>query len=929
MNTLTVKNEARRLEALRQYQILDTPPEQVFDDLAFLAAQICGTAIAVINLIDSKRHWFKAKIGLDFQQMPRDIGFCPFCIEKDDALVIPDTLADKRYASASVVTSEPYVRFYAGVPLITPTGEAIGTVCVVDQKPREINDEQLESLKAISRLIIRQLEIRRNLTELASIKTDYKQAKEELRQSEYTLRSFFDSAPMMMGTVELRYDDIRHISDNAASAKFFGVTPEVMKNRFESNMGVPQKYVRQWINHYRQAAKTRSPVSFEYLHETRDIKKWLRATVSSIATCCNSPQRFAYIVEDITERKEAENERLQILAREQATQNRITNIFASIADGFFALDNEWRFTYINKQAEPLLQRSKEELLGKNLWDEFPEAVDSRFYREYHSSVNQQISVEFEEFYPPFDAWFAIHAYPSKEGLYVYCRDITKRKQAEQKVREQAALLDISTDAIVVRDLSNKILLWNKSAEKLYGWKAEEAMCLNINQFDNESFPQQEIYKIVLSVGNWQGELQKHTKSGEKIIVESRWTLVRDEHQKAKSILIVDTDITQKKQIETQFLRAQRMESLGTLASGIAHDLNNMLSPILMSVPLLKAKLSDERSHKVLSIVENNAKRGANLVKQVLSFARGIEGDRTVLQLKHQILEMKQIMEQTFPKSIVVEKEIQSGLWQTYGDSTQIHQVLMNLCVNARDAMPNGGTLNISAKNIFIDENFARMHLDAKVGYYILLSVADTGIGISQEILERIFEPFFTTKEFGKGTGLGLSTVMGIVKGHGGFITVSSAKGIGTKFQVYLPAMNTDAIRQEENQEILTGHEELILIVDDEASIREITTTSLEKYNYKAITASDGIEAIALYAQHKNEIKAAIIDMMMPNMDGATTIKTLKKMNPLLPIIAVSGLPTNEQVLLNKTSQHAAFLPKPYTTQELLQTLHGVLSTAFH
>ncbi|MGI2905045.1 hybrid sensor histidine kinase/response regulator [Tolypothrix sp. VBCCA 56010] len=807
MNTLTVKNEARRLEALHQYQILDTPPEEVFDDLVFLAAQICGTAIALINFTDNKRHWFKAKVGLDVQQMPRDIGFCPFCIEQGETLVIPDTLADERYASDPVVTSEPYVRFYVGVPLITPGGEVIGTVCIVDSQPRQINDEQLEALKTISRLIVRQLESRRNLTELASIKTDYKQAKEALHESESTLVSFFDSAPMMMGTVELRYDDIKHISDNAASAKFFGVTPEAIKNRFASNMGVPQKYVREWINHLRQAAKRRSPVSFEYFHDG-DAKKWLRATVSSIAVCCDSPQRFAYVVEDITE----------------------------------------------------------------------------------------------------------------------------RKQAEQQIREQAALLDISTDAIVVRDLSNKILLWNKTAEKLYGWKAEEAMGGNINQLDNNSLLQQEIYQAVLSNGTWQGELQKHSKSGKQIIVESRWTLVRDEHQKAKSILVVDTDITQKKQIEAQFLRAQRMESLGTLASGIAHDLNNMLSPVLMSVPLLKAKLSDERSHAVLSIVENNAKRGASLVKQVLSFARGIEGDspketlrdRTVLQLKHQIWEMKQIIEQTFPKSIKVHTEIQSDLWHICADSTQIHQVLINLCVNARDAMPNGGTLNISAKNIFIDENFAKMQLDAKVGSYILLSVADTGIGISQETLERIFEPFFTTKEFGKGTGLGLSTVMGIVKGHGGFITTSSALNIGAKFQVYLPAVNTDAIRQEENQEIFTGQKELILIVDDEASIREITTTSLEKYNYKAITASDGIEAIALYAQHKNEIKAAIIDMMMPNMDGATTINTLKKMNPLLPIIAVSGLPISEQVLLNKTYKHAAFLPKPYTTQQLLQSLHQVL-----
>ncbi len=800
MNTLMCKKEAARLEALYQYQILDTPPEQPFDDLAFLAAQSCGTPIALINLIDTERQWFKAKLGLDVQQMPIDIGFCPFCILKGDALIIPDTLADEQFATSPVVTSEPNVQFYAGVPLIAPGGEAIGTVCVVDCVPRQISAEQVETLKAISRLVIRQLEIRRNLAELASIQTEYKLCKEALRQSEGTLRSFFDSAPMMMGTVELRHDDIRHISDNAQCAKFFGLTPEAMKNRLASEMGVPQKYLHEWIHYYRQAEQTQSPVSFEYPHETADGKKWLRATVSSIDAGCDRP-KFAYIVEDITE----------------------------------------------------------------------------------------------------------------------------RKQAEQKVREQAALLDITTDAIVVRDLDNKVLLWNKSAEKLYGWKAEEVIGNNVSQLKNEPLPQQEVYQTVLEQGFWQGELQNHTKSGKEIIVESRWTLVRDEHSQAKSILIVDTDITQKKQLETQFFRAQRMESIGTLASGIAHDLNNMLSPILMAVPLLKAKCHDERSQKVLSIIESNAKRGASLVKQVLSFGRGIEGDRTVLQLKHQILEMKQIIEQTFPKSILVNTEIEPYLGQVCGDSTQLHQVIMNLCLNARDAMPEGGTLNIYAKNIFIDENFASMHLDAKVGSYILLTVADTGVGIDQELLERIFEPFFTTKEFGKGTGLGLSTVMGIIKGHGGFITVSSGIGKGTKFQVYLPAVNTGAMQPEENQEIPTGDGEGILVVDDESAIREITTTSLENHNYKAITASDGIEAVAVYAEHKNKIKAAIIDMMMPNMDGATTISTLKKMNPLLRIIAVSGQATSEQVSLNKTYSHAAFLPKPYTTQELLQTLHKVIS----
>lgn len=314
-----------------------------------------------------------------------------------------------------------------------------------------------------------------------------------------------------------------------------------------------------------------------------------------------------------------------------------------------------------------------------------------------------------------------------------------------------------------------------------------------------------------------------------------------------------------------------------------------------------------------------------MVKQVLAFARGIEGDRTILQAKHLVLEVKQIVEQTFPKTINLETEIQFDLLPVCGDSTQLHQVLINLCLNARDAMPHGGTLTICAKNILIDENYARMHFDAQVGSYIVISISDTGIGIPNELLDRIFEPFYTTKEFGKGTGLGLSTVMGIIKGHGGFITVSSDIGKGTKFKVYLPTVAAAVTPQTEESEMPTGKGQLILVVDDEASIRDITVTSLENHNYRAIAASDGIEAVALYAQHKEKITGAIVDMMMPNMDGATTISTLQKMNSKLRIIAVSGLATSDQVPMDKASQTTAFLPKPYTAQELLKTLYKVIN----
>ncbi|MDM9381621.1 response regulator [Chlorogloeopsis sp. ULAP01] len=501
----------------------------------------------------------------------------------------------------------------------------------------------------------------------------------------------------------------------------------------------------------------------------------------------------------------------------------------------------------------------------------------------------------------------------------------ERKQTEHKIREQAALLDVATDAIFVQDLDNQILYWNKAAERLYDWRKEEAIGKKVSEiWQEKNLSQlQEALSTMMKHGSWEGELQQITKSGKEVTVESRWTLVKKFERKTQSILIVNTDITQKKQLEAQFLRAQRLESIGTLASGIAHDLNNVLAPILMTAQLLESQLNDERSQRLLPILINNAKRGANLVKQVLSFTRGMEGDRTLVQLKHLIREIQQIIKETFPKSIEVSTQISPNLWTVFGDPTQLHQVLMNLCVNARDAMPNGGKLKITAENFLVDANYARMHIDARSGAYVAIAVTDTGVGIALEILDRIFEPFFTTKELGKGTGLGLSTVLGIIKSHGGFISVYSEIGKGSEFKVFLPAQQTPEIKEEQEVELPAGNGELILVVDDEDSIRDITKTSLETYNYKAITASDGIEAIALYAEHQNEISVVLTDMLMPSMDGLTTIRTLQKINPNVKVIAVSGLASAEKVNAATDIGVKAFLSKPYTAKQLLQTIGAV------
>ncbi len=517
----------------------------------------------------------------------------------------------------------------------------------------------------------------------------------------------------------------------------------------------------------------------------------------------------------------------------------------------------------------------------------------------------------------------------KPYQYVAIRsDITERKRGEEQIREQAALLDQAQDAILVRDLEQNILFWNKGAEHIYGWTAEEAVGKNAGDliFKGHSKQFDEARQAVVEKGEWKGEMHQTRRDGADIIVESRWTLVRDEEGIPKSILVINTDVTEKKRMESQFLRAQRMESIGTLAGGIAHDLNNVLSPILMAIDMLQLKAADETSRKWFDVLRTNAQRGGDMVRQVLSFARGVEGERVALHPKHLIKEIVKILRETLPKSIEIKFEIPGDLWIISADATQIHQVLMNLCVNARDAMPEGGAISIKAENIFVDENYARMHIEATVGRFVMITVADTGPGMSLEIQSRIFEPFFTTKEMTKGTGLGLSTALSIVKSHGGFINVYSELHKGSQFTLYLPALSApDSVESAALQtDLPLGKGELILVVDDEESIREITRGTLETFGYKVLTASDGTEALALYADKRKEIAVVLTDMVMPFMDGPATIRALQRMNSKVRIIAASGLGTGQRLGEGSLEGVSVFLNKPYTAEKLLKTLAQVL-----
>jgi len=505
-------------------------------------------------------------------------------------------------------------------------------------------------------------------------------------------------------------------------------------------------------------------------------------------------------------------------------------------------------------------------------------------------------------------------------------DINDRKQAEDKIAAQARMLDLASDAIMVCDLEDHIRFWNQNAQQIYGWTAPQALgCLAWEKLQITPADYQKAKAALLQDQQWHGEFTHRDHHGREITVAARWTLVRDSQGKPDSILTINSDVTQQKRLEAELLRTQRLDSIGVLAGGIAHDLNNVLAPILMSAQLMEMDPgTPSESRELISTILASTERATSLVKQILMFARGTGGRRQSVSPGHVLEELRKMLGETFPKSIALRVVSSPEIRPIHAEITQVHQVLMNLCVNARDAMPAGGELTVAVAEVELAQTRPVLGGLSKPGSYVVFSVTDTGTGMTPEVRERIFDPFFTTKSVGKGTGLGLSTALGIVKSHGGFIDVQSTPGRGSVFKVYLPAHHAGPLAAEAprpDTSRFRGHNELILVVEDEAQLRNITRQTLITFGYRVVTADNGQEALTCYQRQKDEIALVISDMMMPVMDGPAAIQALAQINPEIKIIGVSGQ-TSESEVTNQVVR--AFLAKPYTAERLLNAVHEVL-----
>jgi PAS domain S-box-containing protein len=513
-------------------------------------------------------------------------------------------------------------------------------------------------------------------------------------------------------------------------------------------------------------------------------------------------------------------------------------------------------------------------------------------------------------------------------------DISERARVEHELRiseERFRLLTRATnDAIWDWDLVTNKTWHSEGFQKLFGQPVDASS--SIAEWSTRIHPDDRervslgIRRAVDSGGeSWSDEYRYLRHDGSIAHVFDRGYIIRDADGKPTRMIGGMSDVTERKKLEAQFLRAQRLESIGTLAGGIAHDLNNVLSPILMSVGLLKAEETSPQRLALLETIETSGRRGSDMVRQVLGFARGVEGKRLPVNVRHLFRDVQKMMRETIPKDIDVSFNAPADLWTVNADPTQLHQVLMNLCVNARDAMPDGGTLKVEAANLMLDEVYSGMLGAVSPGPYLMITASDTGTGMSRDTQERIFEPFFTTKEVGKGTGLGLSTVLTIVRSHGGSIDVQSRPGAGTTFRIYLPALeNADAAVVASDLPLPLGHGELILVVDDEEHIRALTTKTLERHGYRVLAAEHGAQAVASYAEHR-DIAVVLTDMAMPVMDGFATITALKAIDPRVRVIASSGHSTSDAHDRAVAAGVRTFLDKPYTVETLVRAVHDVLS----
>jgi PAS domain S-box-containing protein len=805
---LPTADERKRLAALHSYGVLDTPPEPEFDRITQLLAHLCETPIALISLVDRDRQWFKSVHGIAWKQTDRAISLCSHAIEQQVLCVIEDTLADGRCRDNPLVCGDPYLRFYAGMPLVTPDGHAVGTVAVLDRVPRRLSSVQLEALQTLALQVMAQMESRRQQALLTQALAEREHSDAALRESEERFRN------VSRATVDAVWD---------------------------WNLG-------------------------------EDTMCW--------------------------------SEGMQVL-------------FGHAPDALEPDSLSWTRRVHPDDLQRVLDSIHSVIDGGERW-----SAEYRFRR--HSGDFAIVS----------DRGFVIrdtegHAVRMVGGM----TDLTEQRQTESRLLQQAALLDETEDSIVVRDLDDRISYWSRGAERMFGWSAAEAVGRSLSELHLVNAPSSgEARATLMTTGRYTSTFKQRCKDGHWVTVEGRWTLVRDADGRPSAIFGVGTDVTARLELEAQLQQARRLEAIGQLTGGVAHDFNNLLTVILGNADLLVEQLADQPLLLPLAeMTRTAAERGAELTQRLLAFAR-----RQALQPKsvdaYQLLaNMDALLRRTLPANIELELVRGAGLWPALVDPAQLEAAVLNLVINARDAMPPGGKITLETSNAWIDQDYAERHPDVAPGQYVLLSVSDTGSGMSAEHLARVFEPFFTTKGVGKGTGLGLSMVYGFLKQSRGHVKLYSEPGHGTTARLYLPRADgppeakTTVVRTEQD---FRGTASLLVVEDDPLVLRHARGV-LVGLGYRVTVADTGVAALAILRE-RSDFALLFTDVVMPGgLNGRQLAEAAVALHPALKVLYTSGYTENAIVHHGRLDRGVHLLPKPYRSIDLARKVHAVLKTSSH
>jgi len=599
------------------------------------------------------------------------------------------------------------------------------------------------------------------------------------------------------------------------------------------------------------------------------------------------------------------------------------------------LDRNMKYLVVSRRWMEIYHLGDQSIIGRNHYDVFPE-ISQRWIEIHQRCLAGAVERCSEEAFQRADGttnWLQWEVQPWRQadgligGIIIFSEDITERKLAQEQIAEQAALLEKAHDAILVRDLEGQILYWNSGAERMYGWTRREAIGRNIGELlhaDAKTF--EEANRLAISQGEWHGELQHLTKDKREISVEAGWTLIRDNEGHPKSVLAINTDVTARKKIEIQLTRAQRMESVGTLAGGIAHDFNNILLAINGNVKLAIADLpSDHPVQESLVVIGEAGGRASDLVRRILSFSRPQELKREVIQLQPVVEEALKLVRATLPVTIEFRTAFASDLPTVVADSTQVHQIIVNLATNAAHAIGRrSGSIEFRLETTNIDEEHANPGLKLQTGRYVRLKVSDSGCGMDQATVGRIFDPFFTTKGPGEGTGLGLSVVHGIMTCHKGAVTVYSEPGRGTAFDLYFPASgNAVESAPISSRGVQRERNERVLYVDDEKMLVELAKRTLERLGYRVSGYTDAARALEEFRSSPQAFDVVVTDLSMPQMSGFEFARELLAVRPDTPIVMTSGYvrPEDQEKALRMGLRDLVL--KPDTIEQLGRTLDNI------